>query len=257
MKRLLLCLVLVVLCGLASPAGAAGWYLRGTFGFEWSLAADFSDRDASAASPPAYFGTISGSDGRQIGSYGNFGRYPLLEAALGKQLTPWLRAEATLAWRPDLQYRGYANFAGVKGDQPVSGRADAISGLANLYFDMAGIPGIDLGRFHPYLGGGVGVAHNRLSEMTYLFPGNKIHKVTITPGGSKTDIAFMAAVGTGITLTERIMLDISWRYTDLGRVETDAGRMVLNNIPAGLDVAGTWAPLRTQGVFAGIRYLFN
>jgi opacity protein-like surface antigen len=67
----------------------------------------------------------------------------------------------------------------------------------------------------------------------------------------------MAALGTGITLTEQIMLDISWRYTDLGRVETDPGRMVLNNIPAGLAVAGTWAPLRTQGLFAGVRYLFN
>jgi len=100
------------------------------------------------------------------------------------------------------------------------------------------------------------MAHNRLSEMTYLFPGNKIHKVTITPGGTKTDIAFMAAVGTGITLSKGIVLDISYRYTDLGRVETDPGRMVLNNIPAGIDIAGTRAPLRTQGLFAGVRWLF-
>ena len=31
----------------------------------------------------------------------------------------------------------------------------------------------------------------------------------------------------------------------------------LNNIPAGIDIAETWAPLRSHGVFAGIRYLFK
>jgi len=257
MKNIILGFTLFLLCVTALPAAAAGWYASGTVGFEWSLAADFSDPNPSAVKPPALFGTGPGSDGRAIGAYGDFGRFPLVEAALGKQFLPWLRSELAFAWRPDMQYRGGANFARVPGEQPVSARADSVSGMVNLFFDIAGLNGVDLGRFQPYLGGGVGVAHNRLSEMTYLFPGNtKPHKVTITPGGTKTDIAFMAAIGTGIALTRQIVLDISYRYTDLGHVETDAGRMYLNTFPAGLDVAGTRAPLRTHGVFAGVRWLF-
>lgn len=257
MKKIVLWFTAFLTFCVAVPAGAAGWYLKGTLGFEWSLAADFSDRDSSAQSPPAYFGTIAGNDGRQIGSYGNFGRFPSVEAAVGKQIRPWLRSELAFAWRPDMQYRGGANFAGVPGDQPVSARADSFCGMVNLFLDIAGLSGVDLGRFQPYVGGGVGVAHNRLGEMIYLFPGNPgAHKVTITPGGTNTDIAFMASIGTGIALSKRIILDLSYRYTDLGRVETDPGGMYLNNVPAGLNMAGTWAPLRTHGIFAAVRYLF-
>jgi opacity protein-like surface antigen len=256
MKKLVLFFAAFLACSAAIPAGAAGWYLRGTFGFEWSLSADYSDADSTSNNPPALFGTGPGSDGRTIGSYGDFGRFPLVEAAVGKQILPWLRSELAIAYRPDMQYRGQANFRGVPGEQPVSASADSFSGMANFFIDIAGLFGVGLGSFQPYMGGGAGVAHNRLSEMTYDFPGNRVHKITITPGGNKTDIAFMAAVGTGIALSKRTILDISYRYTDLGQVHTDAGKAYLNNVPAGIEIAETWAPLRTHGVFAGIRYLF-
>jgi opacity protein-like surface antigen len=258
MKKVVLFFVAFLFCSIAVPAIAAGWYLRGTLGFEWSLAADFSDADSTATNPPALFGTGPGSDGRSIGASGDFGRFPLWEAAVGKQISPWLRTELAVAYRRDMQYRGQANFRGVPGEQPVSANADALSGMANLFLDIAGLPGIDIGRFQPYLGGGVGVTHNRLGEMTYGFPANPgRNKITITPSGEKTDIAFMVGIGTGIVLSESVVLDLSYRYTDLGRVYTDAGKAYLNNIPAGIDIAETWVPLRSHGVFAGIRYLFK
>ncbi len=257
-KFVLLFSAFLLLCSTAVPAGAAGWYVRGTLGFEWSLAADFSDADSAAANPPSLFGTGPGRDGRPIGASGDFGRFPLLEAGVGKQILPWLRTEFAVAYRRDMQYRGQANFRDVPGEQPVSASADAFSGMANLFIDIAGLPGFKTGRFRPYLGGGVGVTHNRLGEMTYDFPANPgRHKITITPSGEKTDIAFMVGVGTGIVLSDCTLLDISYRYTDLGRVYTDAGKAYLNNIPAGIDIAETWAPLRSHGLFVGIRYLFK
>ena len=257
MKRITLWLAILSLSGAAAPAQAAGWYLRGGAGFEWGLAADFSDEDSAATNPPAYFGTGPGSDGRRIGAYGDFGRFPGLEAAVGRQLLPWLRAEFSITYRPDMQYRAQANFRGVPGEQPVSARADSLSGTANLFLDVAGLPGVRLGRFQPYLGGGLGIAHNWLGEMTYEFPGLAVHKVTVTPSGEKTDVAFLLTIGTGIVLTERVTLDVAYRYTDLGRVTTDPGTAYLNNVPAGIEIARTWAPLRSQGLFAGIRYLFK
>ena len=258
MKKVDLLIAVLFFCSTAVPVEAAGWYLRGALGFEWSLAADFSDADSGASNPPALFGSVPGRDGQPIGAYGDFGRSPLAEAAVGKQIFPWLRTEFAVAYRHDMPYRGEANFRGVPGGQPVSGNVDALTGMANLFLDIAGLPGVDIGRFQPYLGGGIGVTHNRLGEMTYGFPANPgKHKITVTPSGEKTDVAFMVGVGTGIVLSKRIVLDLSYRYTDLGRVYTDAGKAYLNNIPAGIDIAETWAPLRSHGVFAGIRYLFK
>lgn len=257
MKKFALLFATLLTCSAAIPAGAEGWYLRGTLGFEWSLSADYSDTDSTATNPPALFGAGPGRDGQPIGADGDFGRFPLVEAAVGKQILPWLRSELAVAYRPDMQYRGQTNFRGVPGEQSVSANADSLSGMANLFLDIAGLFGVNLGSFQPYMGGGVGVTHNRLSEMTYNFPSNPgAHKITITPTGKNTDIAFMAAIGTGIALSDRILLDSSYLYTDLGQVHTDAGKAYLNNIPAGIDIAETWAPLRTHGVFAGVRYLF-
>ncbi len=257
MKKFVLLFAVLLVNSAAIPAEAAGWYLRGTLGFEWSLSADYSDADSTAKNPPALFGAGPGRDDRPIGAYGDFGRFPLLEAAVGKQILPWLRSELAVAYRPDIQYRGQANFRGVPGEQPVSSRADSLSGMAHFFLDIAALFGVNLSGFQPYMGGGIGVAHNRQGEMTYEFPSNPgAHNITITPGGNKTDIAYMAAIGTGIALSDRILLDISYRYTDLGRVQTDAGKAYINNIPAGIDIAETGAPLRTHGVFAGVRYLF-
>lgn len=257
MKRFVLWFAALLACGAAAPANAAGWYLRGTLGLEWSRSVDYSDTDAAATKPPALFGTGSGRDGRPIGAYGDFGRFAMVEAAIGNQILPWLRSELAVSYRPEMRYRGQANFRGVPGDQPVSASADSLSGMASLFLDIAALIGVNLGSFQPYMGGGLGVAHNRLGEMTYDFPGNPgAHKITITPAGNNTDVAFMAAIGTGIALSSRTILDISYRYTDLGRIYTDAGRAYLDNIPAGIDIAETWAPLRTHGAFAGIRYLF-
>ncbi len=258
MNKLFICVAISVLFALtASPVGAEKWYLRGAAGMDMALASDFSDEDASAKSPPAFFGTVPGSDGRPIGSYGDFGTFFLMEAAVGRRVLPWLRTELALTCRPNMKYEGVANFAKVPGRQPVSASADSMSALALFYFDIAGMTKRNFGRFQPYIGGGAGLAYNRLGEMTYTFPDNPgLHKITITPSGSNTDIAFAAFIGTGIVLTDRLVFDISWRYTDLGRVYTDAGRAWLNNIPAGITIAETWAPLRTHGFFVGIRYLF-
>lgn len=235
---------------------AAGWYLRGMIGLERSFSADFSDAGSTAMKPPALFGTGSGNDGRQIGSYGDFSKFPIIEAAVGKQIISWFRSELAVTYRGDMQYRGQANFRGVPGEQTVSANANSLSGMANIFLDVASLIGVNFAIFQPYVGGGLGVTFNRLSEMTYEFPGNSgAHKITITPGGNKADFAFMATIGTGITLSDKTLFDISYRYTDLGSVQTDVGRAYLNNVPAGIDIASTWAPLRTHGIFAGIRYL--
>ncbi|MRR16042.1 MAG: porin family protein [Deltaproteobacteria bacterium] len=243
---------------LPGSATAGGWYLRGAIGYEKSRSADMADVDCSSVSPPALFGCAAGDDGLPIGAYGDFGSFPLAEAALGRRLLPWLRVDLALTYRFHMNYDGNANFLSVGSSQPVSAKADSLSGMLNVFVDINGfLPGKKLWRFEPYLGGGAGFAYNRLGEMTFLFPGNPgAHKISITPAGDRTDFAYMLAAGTGIILTDRLSLDVAYRYSDLGRVETSAGNMFMDVIPAGIAVNGIESRLRTHGLTVGLRYQF-
>lgn len=237
---------------------ADGWYVRGMLGYEWSRAANFSDNDCTSKNPPALFGCRNGNDGQQIGAYGDFGHFPVAEAAVGRKLLPWLRADLALAYRFNMEYEGNANFLSAGPNQPVSAKADSVSGMVNLFVDLNGfLPGKKLWRFQPYVGGGAGLAYNRINQMTFMFPDNPgAHKVSITPSGDRKDFAFMLAVGTGIVLTENLILDIAYRYFDLGHVGTSSGNMNMDTIPAGIAINDIEARLRVHGPALGLRYNF-
>ncbi len=237
---------------------AAGWYLRGALGYEKSLTSDFSDTDCASTHPPALFGCVSGNDGQPIGAYGDFGRFPLAEIAVGRQVLPWLRADLAVAYRFNMNYEGNANFLSVGPHQPVSAKADSVSGLVNLFVDINGLlAGRKLWRLQPYVGGGVGLSYNRIGQMTFRFPENPgMHKVSITPSGDRTDFAFMLAFGTGILLTDHLSLDIAYRYFDLGRVGTSPGNLYMDAIPQGIAISDIEARLRTHGLAVGLRYHF-
>jgi opacity protein-like surface antigen len=260
-KRLLLWIFFCLIVSFYPVSGAASdWYLRGAIGYEKSLAADFSDTDCASTNPAALFGCATGNDGKAIGAYGDFGRFPLAEIAAGRRLLPWLRADVSLAYRFSMAYDGNANFipATVGVHQPVSAKADSLAGMVNLFVEFSGLlPEKKLWRFQPYAGAGVGLSYNRIGEMTFLFPENTgKHKVSFTPSGDRKDFAFMLAVGTGFVLTEHLSLDVAYRYFDLGRVETSSGNMYMDTKPAGIAVGGIESRLRSHGLAAGLRYQF-
>lgn len=241
----------------AGQVDASDWYARAALGYEQSNDADFSDRDCRSQQPAALFGCVRGDDGRPIGAYGDFGSYPRVEIAIGKRLLPWLRTDLSVGYRFDMDYQGNANFLGVGANEPVSADLESWTGMANTFVDLAALTNTDLGRFDPYLGAGIGVAHNRLGKMTYRFPENPYrHKLSVTPDGERTNFAYRLTLGTGIRLTETLSLDLSASYTDLGQVGTDTGLMAMNHIPAGILVDETEAHLRTIGASIGLRYDF-
>jgi len=259
MRRGTICaaIALALTLGRVDIAQAGDWYLRAALGYEQSADADYSDTDCSSRQPPALFGCAMGGDGRSIGAYGDFGDYPMVELALGTRLLPWLRTDLSLGYRFAIDYQGNANFLAVGTQQPVSAELESWNGMVNVFVDLAALSGTDLGRFQPYVGAGVGVALNQLGRMTYLFPENpKKHKFSLTPEGERTNFAYRLVVGTGIALSERVMLDLSAYYTDLGEVGTDTGIMAMNNIPAGILIDETATDWRAFGVGIGLRYDF-
>jgi opacity protein-like surface antigen len=66
----------------------------------------------------------------------------------------------------------------------------------------------------------------------------------------------MLTAGTGFELTKHLILDISYRYTDLGRAQTNVGTMHMDVSVTSLVIAGTSVPLRAHGMLMGIRYNF-
>jgi opacity protein-like surface antigen len=251
--------MLLFLSALLSPpvASASGWYWRGALGYEGSKGADFSDTDCASTHPPALFGCVNRSDGKPIGAYGDFGRFPLVEAAFGREIMPWLRADVAVTYRFNMDYEGNANFLSVGSHQPVSAKADSLSGMINAFIDIKGLAGNMFGRFQPYVGGGIGLAYNRIDPMTFRFPENPgAHKISITPAGDRKTFAFMLTIGTGIVLTESLSLDIAYRYCDLGDVGTSSGNMYMDVRPAGIVINDIEAPLKTHGLTVGLRHHF-
>jgi len=256
-QRLLCAFACAMMPGLGATAGASDGYVRATLGVEQSNDADLFDRNCASQQPAALFGCVRGDDGRPIGAYGDFGRSPLIEVALGTRLLPWLRTDLSLSYRFDSAYDGNANFLSVGTHEPVSADFESWSGMVNAFVDLAPLIEADLGRLQPYIGVGAGVAYNRLGKMTYRFPQNPYrHKLSVTPGGERTSFAYRLTAGTGIELTDSLILDLAIAYSDLGKVGTDAGVMVMNHVPMGIPIDETETHLRTLGVSIGLRYGF-
>jgi len=243
--------LLFAVSGYAEP-----WYIRGSLSCERSFSADFHDKDSLSTNPPALFGYVTGSDGRPIGAYGDFGKFPGFEIAAGGHILPWLRSDLSLCYRPDMDYRGHSNFYGVPGQQPVRAEARSLGLLGNVFLELAPLINMSSSRILPYVGGGLGITYNRLSRMTYEFPGLTKHKISITPEGKKKDITFMLTAGVGIVLSDRVILDVAYRYSDLGHMRTDQGRMYMNHVPGGIVIGETLTRLRCHGITLGIRCSF-
>ena len=147
-------------------------------------------------------------------------------------------------------------FPGPGTREEVKANLLSVSGMLAGFVDLAGLGLRKPGPFAPFVGAGVGVVHTRIGKTTMTFLAT-----TTVPGGSRTGPAWMVTAGVGMAVGERAILDLAWRYTDLGRVRTDRGpgRVVWRDgsrEPLPLDLAPTEARLRGHGIRLSLRYAF-
>jgi len=81
----------------------------------------------------------------------------------------------------------------------------------NGYYDFANYSKV----FVPYVGAGVGVSRNSLSDEKVYFM-NELQMYT--PGTKQTSFAWNVGLGTMIHLNQNIAFDLSYKYTDLGKI---------------------------------------
>ena len=256
---------LVVVAGIA--AGADGveaqdeatddFYLRVGIGLDHPAEIRFMDKDCSSVSPAALYGCGPGADGAPLRALGDFGMIAGLELGLGYAGVSTARLEVLIEYRPRFVFEGRANFLEPTRRQSVSADLSSLSGMLAAYMDLPELGLPRLGPFSPFVGGGVGAARTEIGETRMTFP----RTTTIVPGASQVHLAWMLTAGVTTALGADMTLDLAWRYTDLGAVETGRGegRVVWRDgsrAPLLLDLAATRAKLRCHGVQLSLRYAF-
>ena len=232
-------------------------YLRA--GLDLSRPADthFTDADCARLVPAALYGCGVGGDGAPLRSVGDVGTVAGVELGLGYVVVPAVRLEALLTYRPRFTFDGHANFLAPDREQSVSVDLSSLSGILAAYVDLPGVGVRPLGPFSPFVGGGLGAARVASGETHMTFPKTR----TLVPGTRWTGLTWRLTAGLGLSWGERATLDLAWRYTDAGVIETGAGPGRVEWLdgsrdPVVLDLAPTQAPLQSHGLHLSLRYAF-
>ncbi len=232
-------------------------YLRAGIGFDRPAETRFMDRDCSSVSPAALYGCGTGDDGAPRRSLGDFGTVTGVEFGVGHILTRATRVEVLVEYRPRFAFDGRANFLEPARQQSVSADLSSLSGMLAAYVDLPELGVPKLGRFSPFLGGGAGAVWVEIGETRMAFP----RTTTIVPGARRINLAWMLTAGIATSLDDDTTLELAWRYTDLGLVETGEGRGRVvwrdgSREPLPLDLAPTRSRLRSHGLRLSLRYGF-
>ena len=240
---------------LSGTAEAEDLYVRAGIGINRPAETQFTDEDCSSVFPVALYGCGTGGDGAPLRSVGDFGTAAGLELGLGYTVASAVRLEALVEYWPRLTFDGRANFLDPERQQSVSADLSSLSGMLAAYVDL---PELGLRKLSPFIGGGIGAARVAIGETRMTFP----KTTTIVPGTSRTGLTWMLTAGLGMSLGgERTVLDLAWRYTDYGVIETGEGMGRVewrdgSSEPLAPELAQTRAKLRNHGLRLSLRYAF-
>jgi len=198
-----------------------GWYLRGDIGMTNTNGKLFA---------PAYndASTLSVSQvGHEFGSGMSYG------LGIGYQFNNWFRMDVTGEYRSKVSFTGN-DFALVhigNGDYNIgdtyNGGYSSWVGLVNAYADLGTWWCIT-----PFIGAGVGFAHNRVSGLSDIttFPANASADFGVPLTGlyqagaaSKTNFAWALHAGLAYRVNQNLTIELAYRYLDLGTARTGGG----------------------------------
>ena len=130
------------------------------------------------------------------------------------------------------------------GNDPLHTSVTSYTMMLNGYKDLGNIGG-----FVPYVGAGIGVAYHRMSDV--YFTGNP-YLVNSIHGNNDLSFAWSLMAGVGYQISDRAIIDVGYRYIDMGRIESqrsDSGGFV--NPAVRLD------DLTAHEFKVGLRYYFG
>ncbi len=193
----------------------SGVYLQLDTGWSWAGNAGVTNANPQPAgancllqaftTPPAHIcaGTLD-----QLGS--SF----ILGGGVGYRLPMGFRVDVTYNNRSGYDLKGVGPN-GVSFDPKVAANTVMLNG----YYDLP----VTLGEgVKPYVGGGIGRTKNKVNNINYSEPGPPPESGQV-PGGSKSSMAWQLTLGAEVRITKNWVVDIGYRYVDLGKLATNAG----------------------------------
>ncbi len=161
-----------------------------------------------------------------------------LTLAVGTTIGP-IRGELEGSYRDS----GVGGASGFGLNLQGTGRASALSGMANAYID----PAFHFGPLKPYVGGGIGISRFRARGVSavglpYLGPVTSFGPVS----GSRTGFAYQLMAGVGVALAPHTTATLGYRYFATPGVSTDVAQFGRVHIDG----------LRIHALEAGLRFAF-
>ena len=226
---------------------------------------------------------VDGADTGHAALYGSRHRFDAgalddglrFHLAAGVRLPYRLRVQLEFGMARRLDWRGNANYRASGERQPSEATLDTRQFLLVGFHDFPGWE-IATGRqAQPFLGAGLGITDYRLGGYVQRFPepddpqgslrrgpGGEV-PFTALPGGRGRNFTWMLTAGIAIAVGGRTHLDLSYRYTDAGKIRTDVGDIAIvrygedgarREIPVRIDE--TSAAYRTHALLAALRFEF-
>lgn len=104
-------------------------------------------------------------------------------------------------------------------DDPIHVNLTSYTGMFNLYYDFGNFRG-----FSPYVGAGIGAAYNVVDDVYFTQNPLLVNRIQ---GDEKWSLAWSVMAGVGYQISERAILDVGYRYIDVGSAHSgtidDAG----------------------------------
>ena len=235
--RIALALASAAALGAAGEAGAQVYFQLNT-GWSWAQNAQMKDTDTthqtcvltSASTVP---------NAPCDGTLNHLGSSFIIGAGVGYKLPHGFRIDVTYNNRSGYDLSG-CDPAGSCFDP----KTTANTVMANGYYDL---PFMIADKVRPYVGGGIGRSRNKVNTITWSDSPTSSGQI---PGGSTTSTAWQLTLGADIRLTQNWVLDVGYRYVDLGDLKTTGGTTT-----GGFNNANYTTPL--QGKLKANELVFN
>jgi opacity protein-like surface antigen len=226
----------LLLAATAADAQTSRFYLRGDIGLALGTPSVETDTDPGSAIASLGPTTING----------NVGTGMMFDAGVGFQPFSFLRLEGTIGYIPSLAFKG--NF-GNNPSGTAQGTVSALVGLATANIDIAAFTGRLPGGVQPFVLGGLGFATvTNGQEDDYA---NGVAFNGSISGATQTNLAWTIGGGVGIPVADRLTLDVTYRWLNLGERRT--GSFLLFNGQSAPTTPDR-ADLRVHSVMLGLRY---
>jgi opacity protein-like surface antigen len=224
----------------SSPSSKVGPFIRAEAGFSKAVNPHLRDDDPSSANCFLISATFVPPC---TGELDKLGKGKTLGVGVGYRFPGGIRADVSYNRRSGLNLQG-ADPAGTFFDPPV--KSDTV--MLNGTFDIP----VKLGPVSPYVGFGIGRTKNDMKPINWFDPGCCAGTLT---GGKKNDTAWQFTLGGDIDLTGGWVLELAYRYTDLGKIVKHAGPDQAGLFGTGVTGSAT-GKLRTNELLMAVRFGF-